>query len=187
MNLAILAAELQLPQYAGLSDAEIAAALNTVGPPSRQRVTIERLQAVSMESGIYTALRVAVGSAETPPQLRALCQTVLDLANARFADVDLDNPASQQMFGTLRQAGVITAQQAALIDALATVPGHSRADELGLGVVVEVDVQVAREWHGYDNLEQRLTAGSAIALGWLRQQRDAGEVAPEWAAVLERM
>ena len=140
-----------------------------------------------MESGVYTALRVVVGNAQAPAELRAVAQTVLDLASARFADVDLDNPASVQMFGALQQAGVITAQQAALIDALATVPGVSRASSLGLGTVTETDVAKARNWQAYDVLLQRLQAGAAIAAGWLHQQRDVGAAVPEWSVVLERV
>lgn len=187
MNYAVLAAELQQPQYVGMSDAEIVALLNDPGPSTRQRVSIERLQATAMEISVYVALRTAIATPTTPPQVLAICQSALDLVNARFSDIDLDNPAAQNMFGALRQAGVINAQQAAAIDALATVAGVSRANALGLVAVTEEDVAAARNWHEYDGLEQRLTAGSAIALGWLRQQRDAGAAVPEWSVVLERM
>ena len=187
MDYSILAAELQQSQYVGMSDAEIVAALNDPGASTRQRVTIERLQATAMEVSVYVALRTAIATSTTPPALLALCQSALDLVNARFADIDLDNPSAQSMFAALRQYGIINPTQAAAIDALATVPGVSRANALGLDAVTEDDVAAARNWYEYDGLEQRLTAGSAIALGWLRQQRDAGEVAPEWATVLERM
>ena len=187
MDYKILANEITVPQYAGMTDAEIVAALNALPAPTRRRVPLAELQARAMEAGVYTALRVVVGNATAPAELRAVAQTVLDLANARFADVDLDNPASVQMFGALQQAGVITAQQAALIDALATVPGVSRASSLGLGTVTETDVAKARNWQAYDVLLQRLRAGAAIAAGWLHQQRDVGAAVPEWSAVLERM
>lgn len=187
MNYSTLATEISLPQYAGMTDAEIAAALNAPGVPARRRVPISELQARAMEVSVYVALRTAVSDPSVPAQLRAVCQTVLDLANARFADVDLDNPASVQMFGTLQQAGIITPDQAAAIDALATVPGVSRSAALGLGDVSEEDVARAREWGEYDALIQRVQAGSAIAIGWLYQQQVAGAAVPEWSAVLERM
>lgn len=187
MTQEILAAELQQPQYAGMTDAEIVAVLNAPGASTRRRVPIAELQARAMESGVYTALRVVVGNAQAPAELRAVAQTVLDLANARFADVDMDNASAVQMFGTLQQAGVITVQQAAQIDALATVPGVSRAQVLGLGAVTEANVAVARNWQEYEQLVQRVQAGAAIAAGWLYQQRDAGAAAPEWSAVLERI
>lgn len=119
--------------YSTMSDAEIAASLSEATIRIRQRVSIERLQAVAMETGVYTALRVAVATPETPAQLVALCQTTLDLANAKFPDIDLDNPSAIQMFGALRQYGIISAQQAAAIDALATARVVSRAEQIGLG------------------------------------------------------
>lgn len=182
----VLAGEIGQPQYAGMTDAEIAAALNAPGASTRRRVPIAELQARAMESGVYTALRVVVGNAQAPAELRAVAQTVLDLANARFADVDMDNASALQMFGALQQAGVITPQQTAAIDALATVPGVSRAQVLGLSVT-EADVAVARNWQEYEQLVQRVQAGAAIAAGWLYQQRDAGAAVPDWSAVLERI
>lgn len=187
MDYPTLAVELQHAQYAGMTDAEVVAALNALPAPTRRRVPLGELQARAMEAGIYTALRVVVGNAAAPAELRAVAQTVLDLANARFDDVDLDNLASRQMFGALQQAGVITAQQAEIIYALATVQGFSRAVELGLGVVVEADIQAARDWLAYDDLVRRLQAGAAIAAGWLYQQRNAGATVPEWATVLEHV
>ena len=143
MNYRALAVELLESQYAEMSDAAAAAALNAETIHVRQRVAIADLQARAMETGVYTALRMAVASSQTPDDLRAVCQTVLDLAGARFADVDLDNAASVQMFGALQQAGVITPQQAAAIDALADGV-TSRAAQLGLGYVSPGDVQQAR-------------------------------------------
>ena len=138
-----------------------------------------------MQVSVYVSLRTAIATPGTPPALLALCQSALDLVNARFVDIDLDDPTAHSMFGALQQYGIMTPVQAAAIDALATVPGVSRAAVLGLDAVTEEDVAAARNWHEYDGLEQRLTAGSAIALGWLRQQRDAGAAVPEWSVVLE--
>lgn len=198
MDYAPLAAELQQPQYSGMTDAEIAAALNAPGAAPRRRVPIAELQARAMESGVYTALRVVVGNAQAPAELRAVAQTVLDLANARFADVDMDNASAVQMFGALQAAGVITAQQAAQIYALATVPGVSRVMMLGLGAVAEADIEAARDWQAaqdaeatrlaeYAALRERLVVGYGGALAWLQGQQDSGQPAPEWQDVLTRM
>lgn len=176
----VLAGEIVKPEYADMTDAEIAAALNAPGASTRRRVPIAELQARAMESGVYTALRVVVGNAQAPAELRAVAQTVLDLANARFADVDMDNASAVQMFGALQQAGVITAQQAAMIDALADVPGRSRAQELGLSVVVETDIEAARQWQAIQALRQRLVNGYNTALVMLAQATEA----PEWADVV---
>ena len=196
MDYNTLSNEINQPQYAGMSDAEIAAALNAPGASTRRRVPIADLQARAMETGVYTALRVVVGNAQAPAELRAMAQTVLDLANARFADIDLDNSASRQMFGALQAAGVLTQVQAAEIDALAVVPGRSRAQEIGLGVVIEADVAAARDWQAaqeaeatrraaYDLLRERLINGPRAVLSSLQVMLYDGTPAPDWAEVME--
>lgn len=179
MDFQLLFNEISQPQYAGMTDAEIVAALNAQ-TAVRRRVPISDLQARAMESGVYTALRVAVATPGTPEQLRAVCQTVLDLANARFTDVDLDNAASQQMFGALRQAGVITADQAAAIDALATTGYTSRARALGLGAVTVEDIERSRIVPQLDALRMRLAAGYSQAVALL----DAASDAPTWGELV---
>ena len=180
MDYQTLANEIALPTYAGMSDDEIVDALNAVSASTRRRVPIADLQARAMETGVYTALRVVVGNAQVPAELRAMAQTVLDLSNARFADVDLDNASARQMFGALQAAGVISQQQAAEIDVLATVPGRSRAQEIGLGMVAEADVVAARDWLAIQALRQRLVNGYNAALVMLAQATDV----PEWSAVV---
>lgn len=167
--------------YAGMSDVEIAASLSAATIRVRQRVAIERLQAVAMETGVYTALRVAVATPETPAQLVALCQTTLDLANARFPDIDLDNPSAIQMFGALRQYGIISAQQAVAIDALATARVISRAEQIGLGAAVTVeDIERSRIVPALDALRARLANGYNAAVASL----DAAQTVPEWADLI---
>lgn len=167
--------------YAAMTDAEIVASLSAATIRVRQRVPVERLQAVAMETGVYAALRTAVATPETPPQLVALCQTVLDLANARFTDVDMDNPAAIQMFGALRAYGVISLQQAAAIDALATARTISRAEQIGLGVSVSVeDIERSRTWPQIEALRARLANGYNSAVTAL----DAAQTVPEWSDLI---
>lgn len=147
MDYHILATELQNEQYTDLSDQRAADALNAATIQVRQRVAISRLQATAMEQSVYVSLRTAIATPETPPQLLALCQTVLDLVEARFNDIDLDNPRSQAMFGALQQYGIINQTQSAAIDALANAT-VSRAAQLGLGYVAPGDVYQAR-YGGY--------------------------------------
>lgn len=143
MDYHVLAVEIQQPQYAEMTDQQAADALNAATIHVRRRVAISRLQATAMEQSVYVSLRTAIVTPETPPQLLALCQTVLDLVEARFDDIDLDNPRAQAMFGALQQYGVINATQAAAIDALADAT-TSRAAQLGLGYVAPGDVEQAR-------------------------------------------
>lgn len=185
MDYTILATELETDPtavgYATMTDAEIAASLSAQTIRIRQRVPIERLQAVAMETGVYAALRTAVATPETPPQLVALCQTVLDLANARFPDVNMDDPASIQMFGALRQYGIISAQQAVAIDALATARTISRAEQIGLGATVTVvDIERSRIVPALDALRVRLANGYNLAVEAL----DAAATVPEWSEIV---
>ena len=195
MDYQTLANEIALPTYAGMSDDEIVDALNAVSASTRRRVPIADLQERAMETGVYTALRVVVGNAQAPAELRAMAQTVLDLSNARFADVDLDNASARQMFGALQAAGVISQQQAAEIDVLATVPGRSRAQEIGLGTVTVEDILDARNWlaaheaeatrqAAYDVIQERLINSPRSALARLQMMRQDGTPAPEWNEVL---
>lgn len=179
MNYQLLWNEINQTAYAGMTDAEIATALNATST-TRQRVTIERLQATAMEVSVYVTLRTAIATPTTPPQVLALCQSVLDLVNARFDDIDLDNPAAQSMFGALRQAGIINQQQAAAIDALANVVVPGRASVLGLGTVAEADIAIARTWMEIDALRTRLATGYNAAVAVL----DAATSVPAWSDLI---
>ena len=167
--------------YSTMSDAQIAASLSAATIRVRQRVPIERLQATAMETGVYSALKMAIKMPETPPQLGVLCETALDLVSARFADIDLDNPGAAQMFAALQQYGVISTQQAAAIDSLATARVVSRAEQIGLGPVVTVaDIERSRIVPALDALRQRLANGYNLAVEAL----DAAQTAPEWREII---
>lgn len=185
MDYALLASEITTDPtatgYAAMTDAEIAASLSAATIRVRQRVPIEMLQAVAMETGVYAALRTAVATPETPPQMVALCQTVLDLANARFTDVDMDNPAAIQMFGALQQYGIISTEQATAIDALATARVISRAEQIGMGAIITVaDIERSRTWPQLDALRQRLANGYNMAVAAL----DEAQIVPEWSEIV---
>ena len=167
--------------YAAMTDAEIAASLSAPMIRIRQRVPIERLQATAMETGVYSALKMAIKKPDTPPELVVLCETALDLVSARFPDIDLDNPAAAQMFGTLRQYGVISTQQAEDIDALATRATISRAEQIGLGAIVTVDdIERSRIVPQLDELRARLANGYNMAVSEL----DAAQAVPEWTDLI---
>ncbi len=167
--------------YATMTDAEIAASLSAQTIRIRQRVPIERLQAVAMETGVYSALKMAIKKPDTPPELGVLCETALDLVSARFPDIDLDNPAAAQMFGTLRQYGVISTQQAEEIDRLATRAVASRSEQIGLGAAVSVeDIERSRIVPALDGLRQRLRNGYNAAVASL----DAAQIVPEWREIV---
>ena len=187
MDYKILANEITVPQYAGMTDAEIADALNALPPPTRGSVAISAVMARAYELGVYPRMVAAQWDDRLPAELRAVIVSLLDLKSARFDTINFDDAVVVAMFGTLQQAGLLSAEEAAAFDSLANVPVPSRAQALGLGTVTADNVHLARAWYEYDALIQRLQAGAAIAAGWLHQQRDAGAAVPDWSVVLERM
>ncbi|WP_347264679.1 hypothetical protein [Nitrobacter sp.] len=195
MNYSTLADEISLPQYTGMSDGEIAAALNAVSAATRRAVPLASLLAAAALNGAYAAVKATAESTDTPAQVRGVCASVLVLLSGVFQEIDLDDPRVQTSLGTLAQAGVLTAAQMGEIDALADVPGRSRAQEIGLGTVTVEDILAARDWLAaqaaeatrqtvYDRTQERLINMPRMALARLRVMRHDGTPAPEWDEVL---
>lgn len=198
MTQEILAAELQQPQYAGMTDAEIMAALNEVGAVTRRAVPLASLLAATALNGAYAAVKATAESEAAPAQVRGVCASVLVLMSGVFQKINLDDPRVQASLGALAQSGVLTQAQMAEIDALADVPGRSRAQELGLEPVTEQDLQDARAWLAaqeaeaarqaeFAALRERLVGGYHGALAWLQGQQDGGQAAPSWDDMVARM
>lgn len=181
MDYTILAAELELPAYAGLTDQQAADALNTQNFAIRQRVLIADLQAEALRNGAYIAIDTAATATDTPAQLRAVCRAVLALVNARFESINLDDPSAQQMFGVLVQAGVLSPQQAAEIDILATVMVISRAQQLGIGTVTVADVEHSRIYPQMEALRVRAANAYNLVVAAL----DAATSVPEWTDLVD--
>jgi len=191
-----LANEIALPTYAGMSDDEIVDALNAVSASTRRAVPLPALMATAALNGSYAAVKAATESEAAPAQVRGVCASVLVLLSGVFHEINLDDPRVQASLGALVQAGVISQQQASEIDALADVPGRSRAQQLGLEPVTEQDILDARDWlaaqadeaarqAAYDVIQERLINGPHGALARLRVMRQDGTPAPAWAEVLE--
>mgnify|MGYP000929534119 CR=1 FL=1 len=195
MDYQTLANEIALPTYTGMSDAEIAAALNAVSAATRRAVPLASLLAAAALNGAYAAVKATAESTDTPAQVRGVCASVLVLLSGVFQEVNLDDPRVQVALGALTQAGVLGAAQMAEIDALADVPGRSRAQEIGLGTVTVEDILAARDWLAaqaaeatrqtvYDRTQERLINMPRMALARLQMMRQDGTPAPEWDEVL---
>lgn len=193
-----LATEIQQPAYAGMSDGEIAAALNAVSASTRRAVPLAALLATAALNGSYAAVKAAAESEAAPAQVRGVCASVLVLLSGVFQEVNLDDPRVQASLGALAQSGVLTQAQMAEIDALADVPGRSRAQELGLEPVTEQDLQDARAWLAaqeaeaarqalFAALRERLVSGYLVALAQLQARQESGAAAPAWDDVLAWM
>lgn len=196
MDYTILSNEIRLPQYAGMTDAEIVAALNAVSASTRRAVPLASLLATAALNGSYAAVKAAAESEAAPAQVRGVCASVLVLLSGVFQEINLDDPRVQTNWGALTQAGVLTQVQASEIDALADVPGRSRAQEIGLGTVTVEDILDARDWlaaqeaeatrrAAYDRIQERLINSPRSALARLQIMRHDGTPAPNWAEVLE--
>ena len=149
MDYQILRAELENDPlgigYAAMTDDEAAAALTAPALPARRHVPVGDVMAVAYRTGVYTRLIAAQRSPQTPVELYAVIASLLDLKDARFDAINLDEPASRAMFATLGQAGLLSVQEAAAFDALASAV-VSRAEQLGLSGVSVADVHNARVW-----------------------------------------
>jgi len=196
MTQEILAAELQQPQYTGMSDAEIVDALNAVSASTRRAVPLAALLATAALNGSYAAVKAAAENEAAPAAVRGVCASVLVLMSGVFTEINLDDPRVQASLGALAQAGVLSAAQMAEIDALADVPGRSRAQEIGLGTVTVEDILDARDWlaaqeaeatrqAAYALLRERLINSPRSALARLQMMQYDGTPAPAWAEVLE--
>lgn len=182
MDYSVLATEIENdPSYSAMTDAEISASLSAATIRVRQLVEIGVLRDTALRLGIYTAILAAQKNPQLPGGLWAVCETVLSLVSIGVEAVNMDDPASIQMFGALRQAGIITPEQATAIDALATRATISRAEQIGLGPVVTVeDIERSRTWPQIEALRVRLASGYNSAVTAL----DAAQTVPEWREIV---
>lgn len=145
MDMSILRTELNDTAYAGLSDAQAAAALNA---PTRSR---RKAAAFHTERGIVAALGPVMGeSVLSKVEFAAQSNTLLARVVRWLRDysesggLDLAATATRMQLDALQAAGVLTAEEVAALKALGEEP-CSRADELGLGIVGDGHVRSARE------------------------------------------
>lgn len=73
----------------------------------RQLVAIADIQARLHSSGVWWAIKAALSSAMTSPEIRGAAQAVVDVAGARYDNVDFSIPLVAQMFGALVDGGIM--------------------------------------------------------------------------------
>lgn len=167
--------------YAGMTDAEIAASLSAATIRIRQPVPMSVLRDNALRIGVFSAIIAAQRNPDLPGELWAICETVMRLPSIGVENVNMDEPASIQMFGALTQARIITPEQAAAIDALATARVVSRAEQIGLGGIVTVeDIERSRTWPQIEALRVRLANGYNLAVAAL----DAAQAVPDWREIV---
>jgi hypothetical protein len=146
----MLKAEIAKPEYDGLDDEQIAAALNTANVPIWVDVPVGTIIGYFALTGILYALETfdAAPPPSAPVELRASVRALLRLTlSPHVTTFQTSNPttraALQASLAAQVSAGLMTAEQqtATLAFAQSTT---SRAAQLGLGTVGPGDVAVAR-------------------------------------------
>jgi hypothetical protein len=141
MNLGALAAKINEPQYAGLSDQLLADAINGLRVSVRRPVPTWLVRQTAIEGGYWPAL---IEARESPtPAVRALAITVLawiDDQSGTIQSVDMDRAAVVNMRAALVQAGICSQAQADALSALGdhSIPWAESAGlpEIGVGLVI---------------------------------------------------
>ena len=90
----------------------------SVGRTRRKLVAIADIQARLQGSGAWWAIKGALQSGVTPAEVRAAAQAVMDVASARYDNVDMSIPLVAQMFGGLVAAGLLPVETLAEITAM---------------------------------------------------------------------
>lgn len=143
---AALAAELAADPlgrgYAAMDAEQAAAALNLVDRTVRQLVPLWQVKKALIEWEVWPA--VVAGQAAADPTKAGLCLLIVSYVDdPRFEHLDLDLESSKRLLGGAVLMGLITAEQSAFLDALATVP-VSRATELGLEPIWPAQIRRVR-------------------------------------------
>ena len=121
MSIEALAAEIARPEYAGLSDDDLAAAVNAKRVAARRLVPTWEVRRAAIEGGYWPALVVAAADASNA-QRQGLAISVLawiDDQSGTIQTIDMDRPSTQAMLAGLVAAGFVTQGQADAIAALA--------------------------------------------------------------------
>jgi len=138
MNYSKLKAELAMPAYARMTDAEAAATLNLENIEAKQRV--EYADVASYLSVVGKFLAIAESTQNSAKMYM--------LAAATFKTFDLSKPLVEtaiiSSLGSLFDDGLINDTDKTAILSLAIAPKISRATKIGLGLVSEGHVNNAR-------------------------------------------
>jgi hypothetical protein len=151
MDYAALKAELAQPVYAGMSDDDIAAALNAATVEIHRDAPGALVKQILLRTTEWgRVVRVADGRLTKPDAVVDICISLVGALTPTMgaegtlaAATDEDFARLQMMAGALAAAGVIAGETRDALLALRTVT-TSRAAQLGLGEVRPGDVATAR-------------------------------------------
>lgn len=104
------------------------AALVSVGRTKTQKVPIADIQAYLQTQGLWWAIKAVAADGAHPANTAAIA--VIDVANARYENIDTTLPIVAQMLGGLVATDVMTQTQMDDISALGTVPAPVSVSEV---------------------------------------------------------
>ena len=140
MNLAPLAAKIREPKYRGLSDQQLADAVNGLRVTVRRHVPCARARQEAIEAGYW--YRLVDGQISTNEGLRGLCVNCLGYIydfSGETKNVDMDRESVVAMRAALVQAGICSQAQADALSALAdaSIPWTESVGlgEVGIGLI----------------------------------------------------
>jgi hypothetical protein len=146
MNEQILIAELQKPEYTGLSDQEAADAINAKTATIRRPVPAPMIRLRAMSLGMYAVVKIAAEDKSLPNPPRGAAINFITLADSQDT-VDLDHPDVATNAGTLRQFSLASQEQIDAINSLGNVviPWTAANDlpEVGIGLVINARRAIA--------------------------------------------
>lgn len=146
MNEQILIAELQKPEYSGLSDQEAADAINAKTATIRKPVPAPMIRLRAMSLGMYAVVKIAAEDKSLPNPPRGAAINFITLADSQDT-VDLDHPDVAANAATLRQFSLASQEQIDAINSLGNVviPWTTANDlpEVGIGLVINARKVVA--------------------------------------------
>lgn len=136
--LAPLAVEVAKPEYDGLSNAQIAAAVNAKTVATAKLVDIGDAVTVLRENGGWYSIKAAAGS-------NMAAMAAVDIVDdLRAQTINIENPMVQQMGGGLVATNVLTQAQWDAVVALGTVQKAWTESTMGLPFVSEHDVAAVK-------------------------------------------
>ena len=148
MNYEVLVSELSNDPtgigYSGMTDEEVAVAINANTQTSRQTVPLWQIKKLAIESNLWLTIKQAAVE-HVSNDIKNVAIIALDYINdTRFSNLDMDLVSTQTMLGALVAGGVITQDFVDELNVLANTL-TSRASILGLGGLSSGHIASARK------------------------------------------
>jgi hypothetical protein len=137
MDLGVLATEIAKPEYADMTDQQIADAVNAKTVSVRQLVPTWLVKQHGIENGYYAKIKIAACDTTIPVEVRGLCISVLawiDDQAGKIQSLDMDLASTYAMVSGLIASSIMTQAQATSLDQLADHDVRW-VDHVGLGDV----------------------------------------------------